>query len=307
MSFAIFALLFAIFGGDYRPQSGGNEAFIAAKALYAKGEYEAALTQLTTANAPGGAAEVNQYRALCFLALGRTAEAERSLEELVTQQPLFKMNNVDVSPRVVTMFRDVRRRLLPAAVRDLYAKARTNYDTKEFAAAVTQFKELQALLADEDLGSEAKSLADLKILTGDFLRLSEIELVNAAKAEADAAAKAKAEADLEAKKKPEPPPVNRIYTEADKDVTPPVELTRELPEWRPPTPAAAMIGYRGVLRLVIDQQGKVETVSLVQKVVDSYDPLLIAAAKQWTFRPARKDGKPVRYQKVIGVTLLPSR
>jgi hypothetical protein len=78
-----------------------------------------------------------------------------------------------------------------------------------------------------------------------------------------------------------------------------------MPEWKPPTATAALGGYQGVLRVIISEEGKVEHVSLVQRVTESYDPLLVAAAKLWTFRPARKDGKPVKYQKLIGITLLP--
>jgi outer membrane biosynthesis protein TonB len=89
-------------------------------------------------------------------------------------------------------------------------------------------------------------------------------------------------------------------------VTPPVDIgSRTLPEWKAPPGAAGQFEYRGVLRLLIDEQGKVEQAALVQKVLDSYDPLLLAAARSWTFRPARRNGQPVRYQKVIGITLLP--
>jgi hypothetical protein len=134
--------------------------------------------------------------------------------------------------------------------------------------------------------------------------LAEVEIAAAAKASADAAAAAKAAA-AEAAKRDAEPPADRIYTEADKDVTPPVDLARRLPDWTPPNATAALTGYRGVLRLVINEEGKVEDVALVQRVLDSYDPLLLAAAKSWTFRPARKDGKPVKYQKLLGITLLP--
>jgi hypothetical protein len=300
------ALLLTALVAQDRPQSGGNEQFLAAKKLYAAGEYEQALTRLTTATAEGGAAEVNQYRALCLLALGRAEEAEQSLEELVTQQPLFTMTELDVSPRLVTMFHQVRRRLLPAATRDLYAKARISYEQKLYAKASAQLKDLLRLLADEDLGSEATSLADLRIIAEGFLKLSEIEIAAAAKAEADAAEKQKAaEAAAELARRQAEPPEVRIYTEDDKDVTPPVTIDQKLPPWNPQTPAAAMLGYRGVLRIVIDEQGKVEQASLVERVLESYDPLLIAAARQWTFRPARRDGQPVKYQRLIGIFLQP--
>jgi tetratricopeptide (TPR) repeat protein len=286
--------------------SGATDNFMAAKQLYAAGNYEEALSRLKTATAEGGAAEVNQYRALCLLALGRSAEAERSLEDLVTQRPLFKMSETDVSPRVVAMFHDVRKRLLPAATRDLYARARTNYDQKLYARAAAEFKDVLQLLTDPDLGKDAAALADLKMIAEGFLKLAEVEVAAAVRAMQEEAAVSKPAPVVEAPKPQEPPAAGRIYTDADKDVTPPVDIgTRTLPEWKAPPGAAGQFEYRGVLRLLIDEQGKVEQAALVQKVLDSYDPLLLAAARSWTFRPARRNGQPVRYQKVIGITLLP--
>jgi tetratricopeptide (TPR) repeat protein len=282
-----------------------RESFTAAKALYASGDYEEALTRLTNATAEGGAAEVNQYRALCLLALGRVAEAERSLEDLVTQQPLFKMSEADVSPRVVTLFHDVRRRLLPDATRDLYARAKVNYDQKIFDVAASQLKDLLQLLADPDLGAEAGTLGDLKVIAEGFLELAEAKHAAQIKADSEAAAARTAAAEKAATARAAEPPAPLFYTEADKDVTPPVELVKRMPEWRPPNTIAKSGAYTGVLRLIIDEQGKVEQAHLVQKVLDGYDPLLIAAAKEWTFRPARRNGQPVKYQKLIGITLLP--
>lgn len=307
MLHSILSLMLWTFVAQEPIQAGGSDSnFMTAKQLYAAGNYEEALSRLTTATAEGGAAEVNQYKALCLLALGRTAEAERSLEDLVTQRPLFKMSESDVSPRVVAMFHDVRKRLLPAATRDLYARARTNYDQKLYSRAANEFKEVLQLLGDPDLGKDGAALADLKMIAEGFLKLAEVEVAAAVKAEMDAAAAAQAPAP-EAVKPPPPPPTGpRIYTDADKDVTPPVDVgSRTLPEWKPPAGAAGQFEYRGVLRLLIDEQGKVEQAALVQKVMDSYDPLLLAAARSWTFRPARRNGQPVKYQKVIGITLLP--
>ena len=70
----------------------------AAKALYASGDYEEALNNLSAIKADDSVDEVEEYRLLCLLALGRTAEAQRSLERLVTRNPLFKMSEADVSP-----------------------------------------------------------------------------------------------------------------------------------------------------------------------------------------------------------------
>src|SRR5262245_28783582 len=258
MLHSILSLMMWAFVAQEPIQSGAADNFMAAKQLYAAGNYEEALSRLKTATADGGAAEVNQYKALCLLALGRTAEAERSLEDLVTQRPLFKMSETDVSPRVVAMFHDVRKRLLPAATRDLYARARTNYDQKLYVRAASEFKDVLQLLSDADLGKDAAALADLKMIAEGFLKLAEGEVAAIVKAEQQAAVAAKPPPVVEAPKPPEVPAAARIYTEADKDVTPPVDIgSRTLPDWKPPTNAAGQFEYRGVLRLLIDEQGKV--------------------------------------------------
>src|ERR1043166_9014585 len=97
-----FALL--AFVGQARAPLSAAADLAAAKALYASSAYEEALTRLpSTAEAGASADETNQYRALCALALGRTTEAQRALEELITRRPLFKMSEAEVSPKLVTM------------------------------------------------------------------------------------------------------------------------------------------------------------------------------------------------------------
>ncbi len=154
----------------------------AAKALYASGDYEEALNNLSAIKADDSVDEVEEYRSLCLLALGRTAEAQRSLERLVTRNPLFKMSEADVSPRLIAIFHDVRRRILPGTVRDLYAKAKANFEQGKYDVAKPQFEDLMTLLADDDLAEDAASLSDLKMLSDGFLKLATAQL--AAKAEA---------------------------------------------------------------------------------------------------------------------------
>jgi TonB family protein len=278
----------------------------AAKALYASANYEEALTRLSPADPGSSPDEFDQYRALCQLALGRTADAQRSLEQLVGRRPLFKMSDSDVSPRLVAMFHDVRKRLLPAAARRLYARAKTDFEEKSYAAASAQFKELLVLLADEDLAGDAAALSDLKLLGEGFSRLADVELAAAAKAEAASAAKSPNGPPPATPGPAAPgPPSVRIYSEADPEVTPPVDVARSFPAWHPPNAIAQRMTYRGVLRVVIDERGRVESVALVQAVSDAYDSLLLTAAKDWQFRPALKQGQAVKYLKMYPFTLSP--
>jgi TonB family protein len=66
-----------------------------------------------------------------------------------------------------------------------------------------------------------------------------------------------------------------------------------------------MRDFRGVLRVIINTDGKVEVATVVAPSHPTYDPMLIAAAKNWEYKPAMRDGKPVKYQKLIPFVLKP--
>jgi tetratricopeptide (TPR) repeat protein len=303
---ALAAALWALASTPQIPATVGPD-LAAARALYAAGNYEEALSRLPTTPGDATVGEVDEYRALCLLALGRTPEAQHSLEDLVTRQPLFKMSDTDISPRLVTMFHDTRKRLLPSLARDLYAKAKTDYEQEEYATSLGEFKDLLTLLADEDLAGATSTVADLKMLAEGFVKLADAGAAAAAKA---AAAKAAAAPP------PTPPDPSsttsaastdsgaKIYTESDANVVPPVATSTPYPTWRPPASAFNQ-DYKGLLRIVIDTSGHVESAVMVVSVHVAYDPLLLAATKDWTFKPAQLNGENVKYQRQIAVSLSP--
>src|SRR5262245_62714111 len=92
-----------------------QEALNAARDLYASAAYEDALAVLNrmpdTTRTPDEARTLSQYRAFCLLALGRNAEAERAIENLIQVDPTYQPPAGDMSPRVRTAFTDVRRRV----------------------------------------------------------------------------------------------------------------------------------------------------------------------------------------------------
>ncbi len=288
-------------------QSPPSGTLATAKSLYASGDYETALSTLASVKADESVDEVEEYRLLCLLALGRTAEAQTSLEALVLHNPLFTMSVAEVSPRLVSIFHDVRKRVLPDVVRDLYAKAKTDFEQKNYDAAKGEFETLMTLLADDDMADKAASLADMKMLADGFLKLATAQI--AAKAEA---ANVPAPTPTPAagtdsgagKNAPAEAPVEPVFSVEDKEVTPPVEVNCPLPEWNPTNPTQNR-EFRGVLRVVIDKDGKVESASLLVPANPAYDPLLLAAAKDWQYRPATRAGVAVKYQKLIPILLRP--
>jgi hypothetical protein len=91
-----------------------------------------------------------------------------------------------------------------------------------------------------------------------------------------------------------------IYSEADVDVEPVVLMRPQMPSEPPPTVSAEEIG---VLEIVVSATGTVEHVHLISEANRFHDRMIVAAAKAWSFEPATKDGRPVRYRTHIRVTL----
>lgn len=268
-----------------------------AKSLYASASYEEALAQLNSIDHVDDPEQVEQYKALCLLALGRSSDAERALERIVTARPLFRMEAADVSPKLVTMYRDVRRRMLPATARELYTKAKASFEMKNYGASADQFKELLAIVNDAKDTGDATSLGDLKELGEGFLRLTQERQAATARQGASVAAPPPTAA---------PPAAPRtVFKVSDRDVVPPVSVSTPLPRWMPPRASVAQQTFKGVLEMVIDEQGAVESLALRESIEPLYDPELLVAAKLWRFRPAMRQGKPVRFMKTVEIVLTP--
>jgi len=61
-----------------------------------------------------------------------------------------------------------------------------------------------------------------------------------------------------------------------------------------------------VLRLVIDKSGTVESATMLTGTRPAYDQLLVRAAREWKFEPAQKQGRPVRYLRIVEIHLAPT-
>jgi TonB family protein len=84
---------------------------------------------------------------------------------------------------------------------------------------------------------------------------------------------------------------------SDTQVVPPAVLKQALP----PFPAQLPTAQRGVLELVINEDGVVESATMRESVNPRYDPQLLSAAKSWQYKPATLDGVPVKYRKMMQV------
>lgn len=278
-----------------------EDSLSGARELYASASYEDALAMLGRLNATGLRSEdgrvVEQVRALCLLALGKTTEASQAIEAVVVGDPAYKPSDGEVSPRVRQVFSDVRKRLLPGLVQQRYAMAKASYDKKDYKTAAVAFGQLLQLFDDQDLApaSGKPPLADLRVLSDGFHQLS---LQASTPPPAPEPPPAVAAAPRPAAPAPEPP---KIYTVADAGVVPPVTVKQDLPPFtgfidRPAT---------GALEVVIDETGRVVSATMRGSLLAAYDRQAVAAAQNWRYRPATMNGAPVKFRKFIQVSLTP--
>ena len=83
-------------------------------------------------------------------------------------------------------------------------------------------------------------------------------------------------------------------------MTPAVLIRPHLPDSPPPDVPEEHIG---TLEFVVAESGAVEHVHLVSPANRYQERMLVAAAKTWQFRPATRDGRPVRFRTRVRVTL----
>ena len=271
----------------------------AARDLYASAAYDdalAVLNRLRSADHPVGQSRtIEQYRAFCLLALGRASDAEQAIEAVVAAEPSYLPSDSDASPRVRSAFTTVRRRMLPTIIQQQYAQAKAAFDRKDFAAAAQGFHQVLAGLADPDVAAEAKQppLVDLRQLATGFEELS------ASAAAPPPPPLAPVAAPVAVAVVPSIPPPPKIYNAADANVMPPVAMNQTLPAY----PGQVLIPRSGKIEVVIDESGAVESAVMTGSVTAAYDRLAITAAKNWRFKPATVDGKPVKFRKVVQVTI----
>jgi hypothetical protein len=287
---------------DGRSVGASQGPLSAAKDLYASARYDEALSMLNGLRIGESVdrKSVEQYRSLCLLALGRASEAESAIAVVVAADPIYRPDPSE-SPRVRATFTDVRKRLLPEITTARYQTARATYDRREWAEAEEQFKTVLALIDDPDTGGR---LTDLRVLAAGFLELS-------ARA---AAPPAPAPATVEPKPAAAPvavaPPVaaepagpvpGRIYTAEDAIVVAPVVVKQDIPSIAPALIALART--RGLLDIVIDEQGRVMAMTMRGQIHPTYDGLILTAARDWKYKPATFNGQPVRYRRLISIAV----
>ena len=303
---AISAAMVMAISGSVSGIAGAADDLSSARDLYASAAYEEALAALNRVRAAGPTASdafaVEQYRAFCLLALGRGSEAQSSIEALVVADPLYQPSS-EVSPRVRTAFSEVRRRLLPSIIPQQYAKAKAAFDRRDYVAAAAGFGQVLKVMADPELAQMAGQppLSDIRTLATGFQELSAKAIPPPPLAVAAAPVVPTAAPVPTALSAAVAPAVARIYTASDTKVLMPAAIKQDLPPFSGRVSETSV----GALEIIINERGQVESATIRESVSPAYDRLAVDAARSWRFRPAMLDGVPVKFRKLISITVKP--
>jgi TonB family protein len=270
--------------------AGAQDALAPVRELYASAAYEDALSALDRLKGEAASErrlEFDRYEVLCLIALGRSTEANRVIETIITTDPLYRPGASEAAPHVRAAFAAVRRRVLPGLVRDLYAEGKRSYDRKAFADASEKLEQALHLIDDPDLADLA-DLRDLSTLVTGFLELSRSRMP------------------------PQIPlrtnPVEVAISSPPAAPAPvePVVVRQHIPKWTFALAGALYVAeFRGAIEIDIDERGDVTSAQIVRSIHPMYDPMLLAATRDWKYQPARRLGKPVKTRKRVDIVLRP--
>jgi TonB family protein len=256
-----------------------TDALVGVRSLYQAAAYEDALAELgKLPPVPAQTARVEEFRAFCLFALGRTSEATDAVARAVTADPQLMPAANDASPRVLTFFSDVRQKALPSLARATYADAKAAMTANDTATALSGFTRVVAEI--DSLGDLADSdLKDLRVLAAGF---RDLELTRTPTAPG-------APAPIPAAKPPAAAPAASVSTPA-------TVISQAFPNW----PYGQMSGTKsGVVHVTISPTGSVTSAVIAQTTDLRYDQQVLVAARGWKYHPAVLDGKPVSSERDI--------
>jgi TonB family protein len=315
-----------------------------AKTLYVNASYDEALSVLDTQSATVGligtkAAELHHYRALCLIALGRAAEADQAIALSVSADPFSVPDTSELAPRVASVFTAARARLVPEVARAALVEGRELMQKGDPAAAHRRFEAVTKLLSEPGLAGRP-DLSDLALAAGAFTELTRAQMAAAPAAATAPPPPALAEAPPVAASSTvapspagpsggvpvsgtpaaparaaaaQPPPAAQGLANRAPAASPPTDsafvaafpITQALPRWQPENGTVAQLGFSGAVRVTIDATGKVTGAVMDRPVYPPYDRLVLAAAREWSYRPATRNGQPVSSERLVEIVLQP--
>lgn len=267
------------------------------KALYAAAEYDKALEVIASLDS----IESQQYKALCLLALGRSADASTAIEMLVNAAPTFTPSPDDAPPRFVELVAKTRQKLLPTIARRVFAEGREQYTAKQNDAAIKQFSLVLALLKDPAF-TDANAKQDLETLATGFSDLAKaatapVKVIAAAPEPVPPVPSPSSSPSASGPPVPTPPTPPKVV--------PPVALVQTVPPM--PTDIASRVGAKLVLVVQIDAAGRVTAANIKESAHPRYDRLVALATRDWRYTPATLNGLAIASEQIVTIQPQPTR
>ena len=255
---------------------------LAAQARFGEGRFEEAVHLLERARrlAPNDPHVLNSL-GVCLAEVGRADEAVKAYTAAIRADP-------DMAPAHFNLGS------LLEGLNDIRG-AKSAYERQDYATASAGFKQVIEGLGDPDLAtvSGQSALNDLRTLAAGFRDLADKALMPPPAPKTAVVLPAPAPA----------PSAPRVYSSADSDVTAPVVVRQNIPAFNKPVTQRKT----AVVELLVDERGAVSSAAMISPLDPTYDRLVVNAAKGWQYEPAKgPDGKPVKYQKRVQITLVPT-
>jgi hypothetical protein len=292
-------LLLCLLATTWVETAAAQDSLARARELYNNADYEEAMAVLNT----GAAAELvspehRQYRALCLVALGQTVAAQREFATIVGQDPFFVLDARELAPRMVAMFNDTRRKLLPDAVKRAFTDAKAQFQRGDHPQAKKGFDDVRRLLTDP-LIADDEALKSLRLVVDGFF-----DLLSTPRPAPETAPAPPPPAVATAAVAPRVAPAT--VDAPPKGVSrPSIVLKQPIPAWRPGDPTLAGRTLSGSVKVTIGADGRVTSAVIVRRIHPLYDHALLEAASGWVYLPAILDGKSVPSEKTVDVELSP--
>jgi hypothetical protein len=261
------------------------------KELYGAAAYEDALAVASRVDSTKAEPELLQYQVFCLIALGRHQEAQATIEELISADPLFVLDPAEASPRVQEAFTRGRIQVLPNVAKKLYLDGRGALERKERSEAIERFELLLKIVNSGE--APLPVLDEFGVLASGFLDLSRALPEKKVEPPAPPAAPATAAA--------APNPAEPAVPDV-----PPIAVRQDLPAWVAPDSVSRRTAYSGQVRLSIGADGRVTAAELVRTIHPTYDQRLLRAARNWVYQPARSKNVAVPTEIVVEINLRPA-
>jgi len=266
-----------------------------ARDLYESAAYVEALTELARVESAASTRattmrDTGAYRTFCLVALGRDTEAQAAAESVIRRDPTLSIDQFpDASPRIAAMFETVRRRVLPQMIKDEFRTARTSA-TENAPDSESRLGHVRQLLdAAERTGVWDETLADVRLIVDGFLDLG--HTAQSLHTDSEAAPTTTTTA-------------APVSSSTNAGIVPPAAVFQP----QPIIPASLLTLVRRLRRsatidVVINEHGTVDEVIVKQSVTPAYDRLIAAAARTWRYKPALKDGVPIKFVSTVQINV----